>query len=89
MTHLAYVDVREKRVDASLVTRECQDAYRFGDLRHDRIMLLAGNGDYTPAMEQIMAGSFGMTVLCPSKIANLPSPGARADRSLAPASMVP
>ena len=78
----------EKHVDASLVTRVCRDAYRFGDPRRDRITLVAGDGDYTQAVDQIMAGSFGMTVLCPPKIANLPSPAGRADRPLAPASVV-
>ncbi|MBI0539072.1 NYN domain-containing protein [Roseomonas sp. KE2513] len=54
---------REKRVDTGLVTRLCRDAYRFGDPRRDRITLVAGDGDYTPAVEQLVADGFAVTVL--------------------------
>ncbi|WP_338661203.1 NYN domain-containing protein [Pararoseomonas sp. SCSIO 73927] len=54
---------REKRVDTSLVTRLCRDAYRFGDPRRDRITLVAGDGDYEPAVTQLVADGFAVTVL--------------------------
>jgi len=38
---------KEKRVDTSLVTRMCRDAYRYGDPRRDHITLVAGDGDYS------------------------------------------
>jgi len=54
---------KEKRVDTSLVTRVCRDAYRFGDPRRDRITLVAGDGDYEPVVKQLVADSFAVTVL--------------------------
>ena len=53
----------EKRVDTSLVTRVCRDAYRFGDPRRDRISLVAGDGDYEPLVRQLVADGFRVTVL--------------------------
>lgn len=53
----------EKRVDTSLVTRVCRAAYRFGDLRRDRISLVAGDGDYEPLVRQLVANGFRVTVL--------------------------
>ncbi|WP_161993828.1 NYN domain-containing protein [Muricoccus nepalensis] len=53
----------EKRVDTSLVTRVCRDAYRFGDPRRDRITLAAGDGDYEPLVRQLVADGFRVTVL--------------------------
>lgn len=54
---------KEKCVDTGLVTRLCRDAYRFGDPRRDRITLVAGDGDYAPAVEQLVADGFAVTVL--------------------------
>lgn len=54
---------KEKRVDTSLVTRLCRDAYRFGDRRRDRITLVAGDSDYEPAARQPVADGFQVTVL--------------------------
>ena len=54
---------KEKRVDTSLVTRMCRDAYRFGDRRRDRITLVAGDGDYEPVVSQLVADGFAVTVL--------------------------
>ena len=54
---------KEKRVDTSLVTRMCRDAYRFADLRRDRITLVAGDGDYEPVVTQLVADGFALTVL--------------------------
>ena len=54
---------KEKRVDTSLVTRMCRDAYRFADPRRDRITLVAGDGDYEPAVTQLVADGFAVTVL--------------------------
>ena len=54
---------KEKRVDTSLVTRMCRDAYRFGDPRRDHITLVAGDGDYEPVVTQLVADSFAVTVL--------------------------
>ena len=54
---------KEKRVDTSLVTRLCRDAYRLGDPRRDRITLVAGDGDYEPAVTRLVADGFPVTVL--------------------------
>ena len=54
---------KEKRVDTSLVTRVCRDAYGFGDARRDCITLLAGDGDYEPLVRQLVADGFRVTVL--------------------------
>ena len=54
---------KEKRVDTSLVTRLCRDAYRFADPHRDRITLVAGDGDYEPAVTQLVADGFAVTVL--------------------------
>ena len=54
---------KEKRVDTSLVTRLCRDAYRYADPRRDRITLVAGDGDYEPAVRQLVADGFAVTVL--------------------------
>lgn len=54
---------KEKRVDTSLVTRLCRDAYHYGDPRRDRITLVAGDGDYEPAVTQLVADGFAVTVL--------------------------
>ncbi|WP_458094199.1 NYN domain-containing protein [Roseomonas sp. WA12] len=54
---------KEKRVDTSVVTRMCRDAYRFGDPRRDRITLVAGDGDYEPTVRQLVADGFQVTVL--------------------------
>ena len=54
---------KEKRVDTSLVTRLCRDAYRHGNPRHDGITLVAGDGDYEPAVTQLVADGFAVTVL--------------------------
>ncbi|MFC7739257.1 hypothetical protein ACFQX4_26635 [Roseomonas sp. GCM10028921] len=40
---------KEKRVDTSLVTRTCGDAYRFADPRSDRITLVAGDSATSPS----------------------------------------
>ena len=54
---------KEKRMDTGLVTRLCRDAYRHGDPRRDRITLVAGDGDYEPAVTQLVADGFAVTVL--------------------------
>ena len=54
---------KEKRVDTSVVTRMCRDAYRFGDPRRDRITLIAGDGDYEPTVRQLVSDGFQVTVL--------------------------
>ena len=54
---------REKRVDTSVVTRMCQDAYRFADPVRDRFTLVAGDGDYEPTVRQLVADGFAVTVL--------------------------
>ncbi|WP_458094240.1 NYN domain-containing protein [Roseomonas sp. WA12] len=54
---------KEKRVDTSVVTRMCRDAYRFADPRWDRITLVAGDGDYEPTVRQLVADGFPVTVL--------------------------
>lgn len=54
---------KEKRVDTSLVTRLCRDAYRFADPRRDRMTLVAGDSDYEPAVTQLVADGFEVTVL--------------------------
>ena len=53
---------KEKRVDTSVVTRMCRDAYRFGNPRRDRITLVAGDGDYEPTARQLVADGFQVTV---------------------------
>ena len=54
---------KEKRVDTSVVTRMCRDAYRFAAPGQDRITLVAGDGDYEPAVRQLAADGFAVTVL--------------------------
>ncbi|MFC0385980.1 NYN domain-containing protein [Muricoccus vinaceus] len=54
---------KEKRVDTSLVTRICRDAYRFADPQWDRITLVAGDGDYEPVVKQLVTDRFAVTVL--------------------------
>jgi uncharacterized LabA/DUF88 family protein len=54
---------KETRVDTSLVTRLCRDAYRFADPRRDRMTLVAGDSDYEPAVTQLVADGFEVTVL--------------------------
>lgn len=54
---------KEKRVDTSLVTRMCRDAYRYGDARRDRITLVAGDSDYEPAVTQLVTDGFPVTLL--------------------------
>ena len=54
---------KEKRVDTSVVTRTCRDAYRFADLARDRVTLVAGDGDYEPTVQQLVADGFQVTVL--------------------------
>lgn len=54
---------KEKRVDTSVVTRLCRDAYRFADPARDRITLVAGDGDYEPAVRQLVADGFAVTVV--------------------------
>ena len=50
-------------MDTSLVTHMCRDAYRYADPRRDRITLVAGDGDYEPAVRQLVADGFAVTVL--------------------------
>jgi uncharacterized LabA/DUF88 family protein len=54
---------KEKRVDTSVVIQMCRDAYRFADPRRDRITLVAGDGVYGPAVRQLGADDFQVTVL--------------------------
>jgi hypothetical protein len=54
---------REKRVDTSVVTRLCRDAYRAGDPARDRITLVAGDGDYEPTVRQLTADGFAVAVV--------------------------
>ncbi|MBB5696444.1 NYN domain-containing protein [Muricoccus pecuniae] len=54
---------KEKRVDTSLVTRICRDAYRFADPRSDRVTLVAGDGDYEPLVRQLVEDGFAVSVL--------------------------
>ncbi|WP_159997278.1 NYN domain-containing protein [Roseomonas sp. 18066] len=55
-------DGREKQVDTSLVTRLCRDAYAQARPDHDRITLVAGDGDYLPAVQQLVADGFDVTL---------------------------
>jgi hypothetical protein len=50
---------REKRVDTGVVTRICRDAYLLAQPGRDRIMLVAGDGDYQP----VARDGFGVTLL--------------------------
>jgi len=54
---------KEKRVDTALVARMCRDAYRHGDPRRERITLVAGDGDYEPAVRMLAADGFHVGVL--------------------------
>lgn len=56
-------DGREKRVDTGVVTRICRDAYRLASPGHDRITLVAGDGDYEPMVRQLVEDRFEVTVL--------------------------
>ncbi|ONG54066.1 hypothetical protein BKE38_10890 [Pseudoroseomonas deserti] len=53
---------REKQVDTSLVARLCRDAYRDARPGLDRITLVAGDGDYLPAVQQLVADGFDVTL---------------------------
>ncbi|WP_376094309.1 NYN domain-containing protein [Roseomonas sp. CCTCC AB2023176] len=54
---------KEKRVDTSVVTRMCRDAYRYAAPARDRITLVAGDSDYEPVVSQPVSDGFSVTVL--------------------------
>lgn len=55
---------RESRVDTSLVTRVCRDAYGGGNPDLDWITLVAGDGDYVPLVQQLCSDGWNVTVAC-------------------------
>ena len=75
---------KEKRVDTSLVTRVCRDAYRFGDPRRAHITLVAGDGDDEPVVKPLVADGFVVTVLYWSHASRELREAARAFHSLDP-----
>ena len=54
---------KEKRVDTALVARLCRDAYRLATPGRDRFTLVAGDGDYEPAVRMLVADGFHVSVL--------------------------
>ncbi len=54
---------KEKMVDAAIVTAMMRDAYTKVDKAKDEIILLAGDSDYTPTIEQFQADGFKVEVV--------------------------
>lgn len=53
---------KEKRVDASLITELLRDAYKHGTTK-DIFKLVAGDGDYIPAVQRLVDDRYNVEVL--------------------------
>jgi len=49
---------KEKKVDTGIVTAMMKDAYRQADVKNDVLTLVAGDGDYVPAIEELKKDGF-------------------------------
>lgn len=54
---------REKKVDTGIVSHMTKDAYTRIDRTKDTIILLAGDGDFVPAVENLIADGFRVEVM--------------------------
>ena len=54
---------REKRVDTGIVSAMVRDAYTRADKENDTITLVAGDGDYIPALQDLTGDGFTVDVV--------------------------
>ena len=54
---------REKKIDTSIVTEMVTDSFRLMDAKCDEITLVAGDGDYVPAIESLRQRGFTFHVV--------------------------
>jgi uncharacterized LabA/DUF88 family protein len=57
------VNNKEKRIDTGLVAAMTRDAYTKADKVEDTITLVAGDGDYVPAVRQLLEDGFKVEVV--------------------------
>ncbi|MGC1495413.1 MAG: NYN domain-containing protein [Sulfitobacter sp.] len=62
ITHFRNAANKEKRVDASLITELLRDAYKRGTTK-DVFRLVAGDGDYIPAVQRLVDDGYNVEVL--------------------------
>jgi uncharacterized LabA/DUF88 family protein len=53
---------QEKRVDTGIVTMMMKDAYTLADKKTDTLTLVAGDGDYVPTFQTLVADGFKVDV---------------------------
>lgn len=56
------VSNKEKRIDTGIVAAMTRDAYTKVDKQNDTIVLVAGDGDYVPAIRQLVEDGFQVEV---------------------------
>ena len=54
---------KEKRIDTGITAAMTRDAYRIADPRADTITLVAGDGDFVPAVEPLVKDGFNVEVV--------------------------
>ncbi len=54
---------KEKKIDTGIVAAMTKDAYTIADKDHDTITLVAGDGDYVPAVLQLVEDGFRVEVV--------------------------
>lgn len=62
ITHMRNAANKEKRVDTSVITELLRDAYKHGTTK-DVFRLVAGDGDYIPAVQRLVEDGFHVEVL--------------------------
>jgi len=54
---------KEKKVDTGIVTAMLKDAYKRADPKKDTITLVAGDGDFVPAIEELKKDGFSVDLV--------------------------
>jgi uncharacterized LabA/DUF88 family protein len=57
------VQNKEKKVDTGIVTAMMKDAYRRADVKKDVLTLVAGDGDFVPAIEELKQDGFSVELV--------------------------
>ena len=62
ITHMRNAANKEKKVDTSVITELLRDAYKHGTTK-DVFKLVAGDGDYIPAVQRLVGDGYNVEVL--------------------------
>jgi uncharacterized LabA/DUF88 family protein len=54
---------KEKKIDTGIATLLTKDAYKFGNPKEDTFVLVAGDGDYVPTINELKADGYRVEVV--------------------------